>query len=610
MAGKARSSSTGRGVARLRRRAASPAAQGGRRLRESAEQFRLAQETLGIVTWIWDVGVDRVQWHGDASPLLGMAPNSFSGRFAEYLEHLHPDDLARAKQTFVSCLKGEVPQYRGVDRVVWPDGGVHWLETYGRASYGADGRTVRMTGVIKDITERKQEESARVRAEKQLARVFDASTEYSVMVRASDGLFLAANPAFQRVTGYRADEIVGRTVNDINLWGIPGERERFLADLRREGEIRDRPTLIRVRDGRTLSGLLSASLFEHDGEQLVVSVMRDLTETKRLERRARQSERKYAALFETSPIALLVTRPRDRRIVEVNDAALRLLGVEREEAIGATTGELARPLDAAGVEAFRARALAGERLSGFAFAFERKDGKRVDCILSARLVEIESEPHLVLSALDVTESRQLEERASESERKFAALFENSPEPISLMRLSDEVRLAANSAWERVTGHSRDRASSRPATAMSMFRDRGPCVQRRAAPGARRRQRVRRAHLGRVHRGGRRALHPVELARHHRAASRRARAATGRRALPLAVRDGARRHGHSFAGVDFRRPEPLGEPLHGLLARGAGRQGSEHHIQPRGAGVQSDPAGAALDAGRAHAGAQGRHHQHG
>jgi PAS domain S-box-containing protein len=57
----------------------------------------------------------------------------------------------------------------------------------------------------------------------------------------------------------------------------------------------------------------------------------------------------------------------------------------------------------------------------------------------------------------------------EAEGKFAALFENSPEPISLMRISDHVRLAANTAWERVTGHSRQRASSRPATAMSLFR---------------------------------------------------------------------------------------------------------------------------------------------
>ena len=51
----------------------------------------------------------------------------------------------------------------------------HWgpfrhdmLETYGRASHGPDGRALRMTGVIKEVTERKHQESARLKAEKQL----------------------------------------------------------------------------------------------------------------------------------------------------------------------------------------------------------------------------------------------------------------------------------------------------------------------------------------------------------------------------------------------------------------------------------------------------------
>jgi len=469
VAGKARSSSTRRGVARLRRRSVSPATQAARRLRESAEQFRLAQETLGIVTWIWDVGVDRVQWHGDASPLLGMPPNSFSGRFTEYLEHVHADDVARAKAIFVSCLKGEVPQYRAVDRVVWPDGSLHWLETYGRASYGADGRTLRMTGVIKDVTERKQLESARSRAEKQLARLFEATTEYTVMVRASDGLFLAANPAFQRITGYSAEELIGRTVGDINLWGIPGERERFLADLRRDGAIRSRPALIRMRDGRTVSGILSASLFEHDGEQLIVSVMRDLTESKRLERRARQSESKFVALFETSPAALLVTRPTDRTIIEANDAALRILGLERAEVIGAQTGEVARPVDPEAMDRLRAAVLANQRVSGVSFAFHRKDGTRVEVIMSASLVGIEGEPHFVISALDVTEAKQLERRAQQSERKYEALFETSPEAIAISRRLDGMTLAVNAAWEERTGYQRGAAIFRPAGELGLWR---------------------------------------------------------------------------------------------------------------------------------------------
>ena len=461
--------SAGRGATHQRRRRGAPQP-GAHRLREGLEQFRLAQETLGIVTWIWDVAIDRVQWQGDCSRLLGLPPHSFGGRFEDWLRQVHPDDAARARQNFIECLKGRRPQYRTVERVVWPDGSVHWLETYGRASYGADGRAERVSGVIKDITERKREEAARIRAEQQLARVFDAALEASVMVRAEDGMLLAANPAFERLTGWAADDIVGRSVGDIKLWPMTGDRARFLADLRRDGAIKERPVQVRTRDGRLLSGVLSSTISEHEGEQVIVSMMRDVTEAKRLERRARQSESKFAALFATSPAGLVVTRPHDRRVVEINDAALRQLGLRREEAIGALTTEIARPVDPLAVEALRNRVLTGESITGHELSFVRKDGKRVDLVLSAGRVELDGEPHLVMSALDVTEARRLEQRARESERKFAALFENSPEPISLMRLSDEVRLAANSAWERVTGHSRDRASSRPATAMSMFRD--------------------------------------------------------------------------------------------------------------------------------------------
>src|SRR6185369_10432708 len=196
----------------------------------------------------------------------------------------------------------------------------HWMETYGRAVYGADGRAERLTGVIKDVTERKREEAARLRAEQQLARVFDAALEASVMVRADDGLLLAANPAFERLTGWAAEDIVGRTVGEIQLWPMSGDRERFLADLRRDGGIRERPVQVRTRDGRLLSGMLSSTISEHEGEEVIISMMRDVTEAKRLERRARQSESKYAALFGTSPVALIVTRPSERRVVEINDA--------------------------------------------------------------------------------------------------------------------------------------------------------------------------------------------------------------------------------------------------------------------------------------------------
>ncbi len=437
-----------RNAVRPARRVAAP--RRASRVHETLEQFRLAQQELGIVTWSWVIASDRVRWHGDASRLLGLPPKSFSGRFPDYLKLVHPADVAAARTVFNDCLKGRTAEYRTAERVRWPDGSLHWLETYGRAERAPNGRTLRMVGAIKEITARKRQESALRKAEALLGRVFDASPEYIIIVRAEDGCVLAANPAFERVTGYRAAGIVGRTVNELNIWGVPGERDRFLADLKKSGAVQNRLVLLRASGGKLLSGRMSASLIEHEGERLIVSLMHDVTDSKRLERRADQSERKFAALFATSPIGLVVTRPSERRIVEINDAALRMLGVERSEAIGASTLDIVRWENQA--------------------SFVRRDGARVSVLMSGARVDLDGEAHFVISVLDVTEARRLERAAHAAERKFAALFENSPEPITLYRISDGARLAANAAWERVTGYSRDKATTRPATGMSMWRD--------------------------------------------------------------------------------------------------------------------------------------------
>jgi PAS domain-containing protein len=156
--------------------------------------------------------------------MLGLPPGSFGGRFGEYLRHVHPEDAARARQVYVDCLKGRTPEYRTEDRVVWPDGSVHWLETYGRASYARNGRARQLTGVIKDITPRKQIARAHDQAEQLISRVFEASPDYISITRQSDGRILAVNPAFERVTGFRAREVVGRTVQDVGFWVSPSER--------------------------------------------------------------------------------------------------------------------------------------------------------------------------------------------------------------------------------------------------------------------------------------------------------------------------------------------------------------------------------------------------
>jgi PAS domain-containing protein len=103
-----------------------------------ASQLSLVQEAMGIVTWIWDIASDRVDWYGDLSPLLGLPRGAFGGRFPAFLERMHPDDAKASHERLVACLKGILPSYRAEERVVWPGGG--WRRTVAARTVPTAGR--------------------------------------------------------------------------------------------------------------------------------------------------------------------------------------------------------------------------------------------------------------------------------------------------------------------------------------------------------------------------------------------------------------------------------------------------------------------------------------
>jgi PAS domain S-box-containing protein len=452
-----------RGDAHRMRRAAS--------LREGGEQFRLAQEALGIVTWVWDVRTDRVQWHGNPAALLGLARGAFSGRFAEYLACLHPEDLEGAKQTYVDCLQGRRPEYRAVERVIWPDGSLHWLETYGRGEYGPDGRARRMMGVIKDVSERKREEAARLKAEGLLAHVFEASPDYIVVARAADGRFVAVNTAFERATGYAAEDVIGRTAEDLRIWAHAGERRRWLAELRRQGgSLQDWPIELRARGGALLSGTMSTSLIDHDGDQLVICIVHDLTEIKGLERHARQSRHKYEALFAHSPNAIAIARRRDGVMLEVNEAWVRSTGHPRAAVVGRSALELGMWKDPGARPALVSRIEAEGAVTNFRTRFACRDGRVMDVILSGATLELDGEPCVVWSWNDVTEHRRNEEKAREAERKFAALFESSPIGLIVTRPRDRQVIEISDIALQILGLERAQALGTPSTGLAAILD--------------------------------------------------------------------------------------------------------------------------------------------
>ncbi|HSN34101.1 MAG TPA: PAS domain S-box protein, partial [Ideonella sp.] len=163
--------------------------------------------------------------------------------------------------------------------------------------------------------------------------------------------------------------------------------------------------------------------------------------------------RKFAALFETSPIGLVVTRAAERRVVEINDAALRLFGLAREDAVGALPTDLIH-LDPADAGAMRAlAALAGERVAGVV-RFARRDGTPVEALVSGAALDIDGEPHHVVSLLDVTEQRRVEREREQADARYRALFDAALDGMVITTPQGSV-LDANAAACAMSGYSRE-----------------------------------------------------------------------------------------------------------------------------------------------------------
>ncbi|MDW8468014.1 MAG: PAS domain S-box protein [Burkholderiales bacterium] len=383
-----------------RRRARKPS----RSNRSQAAQDRglaILQQALGVCTWVWDVRRDRVTWYGDLSPLLGLPAGAFSGRFADYLAHVHPEDRERAREIYVACLRGDCDQYRNEERIVLPDGSVRWLETFGRARRSARGRTIEMSGVVLDCSARKALEARAARIEQRHTAILEAMQTPLIVSRRRDGVVVAVNRAWERERGVPRERVLGRPGAAIGHWCDLSERERIVRAVDEHGAVSEVPVRIRRADGTVRDVRVSCVAVELDGEPHLVWSPRDVTAEL-------AAERKFATLFATSPVAIALATA-DGRHLEVNDAWERMTGIARERALGASAAELgiwAEPAER--LEAL-ARLQADGALANFAARFRRADGALLDALVWAAPLELGSERCVLWVWSDVTE-QQVQQR--------------------------------------------------------------------------------------------------------------------------------------------------------------------------------------------------------
>ena len=302
-------------------------------LRASEERFRLAAQAGKMYAYEWDVATDKVMRSEEHVNVLGFSDHAKHLTRQELLSSVHPDDRALFIGS-VDQLTSQNPTTQISYRVLRPDGSVVWLEKNARAFFDEQGRMLRVIGMVADITERKRVESALEKSEEKFSKAFRQSPMALALTNAKDHHYIDVNETFERITGWRRDEVIGRTPFDIGLWVDPAERVEITKRLLAEGSLRNLELRFRMRDGSVRVGFASAELIELDGQPCVLGVTADVTEHKRAEEALRESEDKLRLLLDSTAEAIYGI-DLEHRCTFCNPACVRALGYKQvDEVLG------------------------------------------------------------------------------------------------------------------------------------------------------------------------------------------------------------------------------------------------------------------------------------
>jgi len=255
-------------------------------LAQNYEMLARTEKLAKIGSWEWDVAADVVRWSDELFHVFGMPPAKRAPPFAEHARLFVPEDFARLRAAVDACVADGTP-YDIELRAVRADGTVVHCVAHGQAERDEQGRICRLVGSFQDITERKEAENE----QKRLTTAIEQAVE-AIEITDPEGVIQYVNPAFERITGYRRKEVLGRKPNILKS----GEHdEAFYAELWEtiaSGRVWRGELINRRKDGSLYTEESTISPVFDDAGALAnyVAVKHDVSERKRMEKEREELE--------------------------------------------------------------------------------------------------------------------------------------------------------------------------------------------------------------------------------------------------------------------------------------------------------------------------------
>ncbi len=178
----------------------------------SNERYKLVAQATSDAIWDWDFIGDKIYWGEGFQLLFGYLPDELASNTETWTSKIHPQDVQRILTSINAFIDSEETNWVGEYRYLNSNGTYNYVLDKGFLIRDESGKAIRMVGSLQDINQRKKEEHQLKLLESVIINTNDPIVITEAEPIDGDGpRILYVNNAFTQLTGYTAEEVIGKT---------------------------------------------------------------------------------------------------------------------------------------------------------------------------------------------------------------------------------------------------------------------------------------------------------------------------------------------------------------------------------------------------------------
>ncbi|HEY9161777.1 MAG TPA: PAS domain S-box protein [Desulfomonilia bacterium] len=362
--------------------------------------------------------------------ITGYEPQEFYDDPMLIRKFIHPDWQPVLQERFNEILMGEIKPFYEY-KIIHKSGVEKWIHHKNVVEYGSDGRPVAIESVITDVSGLKKIEVELAASENKFRLAFNNSPNILAISSIDDGVFIEVNDNFEKILGWRREDITGKSAFELGLVRDKARRDELIEIIKRDGHISSYEIEMITKSGEIRTGEFSAEIIDVNNKKCLIMQVNDITERKKVEKALKESREQYRHLIYNFPDGIIIHK--EGKILYGNPAAMKLFGsMNPEDYAGKTMFDFV-PENSHGLLMERRRQFKeGKTPPQIEIKCLDIKGNLIDVAITVSHVYFKGEKAVMTIFHDITDRKKIEEALFRSEQQYRLISENMQDTLWLM----------------------------------------------------------------------------------------------------------------------------------------------------------------------------------